>query len=198
MLRFFAFCVQCPKGLKQEVSEGAFNHQCNDAPREKSAASWRSCAHLSNGAARVTLGGWDALTMSATSPIGGTNREHSSTKLFKRLRMPVKRHRGEPGHTRDTRDTRTHKGTQTNLTTNRTHQQTRYRYRGEPGHARDTRTHKGTRTAQTNLTTIQTHQQHTPRTSARRPKPRPTPRYLWSCGVLPRWQIYVNIVREFT
>ncbi len=37
-----------------------------------------------------------------------------------------------------------------------------------------TRTHKGTRTTQTNLTTIQTHQQHTPRTSARRPKPRPT------------------------
>jgi len=34
--------------------------------------------------------------------------------------VPVKRHRGEPGHTRDTRDTRTHKGTrttQTNLTT---------------------------------------------------------------------------------
>jgi hypothetical protein len=30
------------------------------------------------------------------------------------------------------------------------------------------------RTAQTNLTTIQTHQQHTTRTSARRPKPRPT------------------------
>jgi hypothetical protein len=52
--------------------------------------------------------------------------------------VPVKRHRGEPGHTRDTRDTRTHKGTQTNLTTN------------------------------------QTHQQQTPRTSARRPKPRPT------------------------
>ena len=41
-------------------------------------------------------------------------------------RVPVKRHRGEPGHTRDTRDTRdtrTHKGTQTNLTTNQTHQQ---------------------------------------------------------------------------
>jgi len=53
----------------------------------------------------------------------------------------VKRHRGEPGHTRDTRNTRTHKGTQT---------------------------------TQTNLTTIETHQQHTPRTSARRPKPRPT------------------------
>jgi len=34
-----------------------------------------------------------------------------------RLALPVKRHRGEPGHTRDTRDTRTHKGTQTNLTT---------------------------------------------------------------------------------
>jgi len=42
------------------------------------------------------------------------------------------------------------------------------------GDTRDTRTHKGTRTTQTNLTTIQTHQQHTPRTSARRPKPRPT------------------------
>jgi len=77
------------------------------------------------------------------------------------VRYPVKRHRGEPGHTRDTRNTR-------------------YpvkRHRGEPGHTRDTRdtrTHKGTRTTQTNLTTIQTHQQHTPRTSARRPKPRPT------------------------
>jgi len=37
--------------------------------------------------------------------------------------VPVKRHRGEPGHTRDTR---THKGTrttQTNLTTIQTHQQ---------------------------------------------------------------------------
>ena len=37
--------------------------------------------------------------------------------------LPVKRHRGEPGHTRDTR---THKGTrtaQTNLTTIQTHQQ---------------------------------------------------------------------------
>ena len=34
------------------------------------------------------------------------------------------------------------------------------------GHTRDTRAH--------NLTTIQTHQQHTPRTSVRRPKPRPT------------------------
>jgi hypothetical protein len=55
--------------------------------------------------------------------------------------LPVKRHRVEPGHTRD---------------------------------ARDTRTHKGTRATQTNLTTIRTHQQHTPRTSARRPKPRPT------------------------
>ena len=30
----------------------------------------------------VTLGGSDALTMSATSPIGSTNREHSRTKLF--------------------------------------------------------------------------------------------------------------------
>jgi hypothetical protein len=40
---------------------------------------------------------------------------------------------------------------------------------------RDTRTHKGTQTTQTNLTTIQTQfQQHTPSTSARRPKPRPT------------------------
>ena len=48
---------------------------------------------------------------------------------------------------------------------------------GEPGHTRDTRntrTHKGTQTTQTNLTTIETHQQRTPRTSARRPKPRPT------------------------
>ena len=48
------------------------------------------------------------------------------------------------------------------------------RHRGEPGHTRDTRTHKGTRTAQTNLTTIQTHQQRATRTSARRPRPRPT------------------------
>ena len=35
--------------------------------------------------------------------------------------VPVKRHRGEPGHTRDTRDTRAHAGTRitrTNLTTN--------------------------------------------------------------------------------
>jgi len=47
-------------------------------------------------------------------------------------------------------------------------------HRGEPGLPRDTRTHKGTRTAQTNITTIQTHQQRTTRTSARRPKPRPT------------------------
>ena len=37
-----------------------------------------------------------------------------------RERVTVKRHRGEPGHTRDTRDTRAHAGTritQTNLTT---------------------------------------------------------------------------------
>ena len=36
------------------------------------------------------------------------------------LYVPVKRHRGEPGHTRDTRDTRAHAGTRitrTNLTT---------------------------------------------------------------------------------
>jgi hypothetical protein len=41
------------------------------------------------------------------------------------------------------------------------------------GHTRDTRAHTGTRITQTNLTTIQTHQ-HTTRTTARRPKPRPT------------------------
>ena len=41
------------------------------------------------------------------------------------------------------------------------------------GHTRDTQAHKGTRITPTNLTTIQTHQ-HTTRTSARRPKPRPT------------------------
>ena len=61
--------------------------------------------------------------------------------------VPV-RHRGEPGHTR--------------------------RHGTHTGHTRDTLAHKGTRTTQTNLTTIQTHQQHTSRTSARRPKPRPT------------------------
>ena len=66
--------------------------------------------------------------------------------------VPV-RHRGEPGHTR-------RHGTHTG--------------QGQRGHTRDTRAHKGTRTTQTNLTTIQTHQQHTSRTSARRPKPRPT------------------------
>jgi len=56
-------------------------------------------------------------------------------------RIPVKRHRGEPGHTRDTR---THKGTQTT-----------------PVVASVVLTFTA---SQTNLTTIQTHQQHTPRT----------------------------------
>jgi len=68
-----------------------------------------------------------------------------------RYRVPVKRHRGSRVPVK--------------------------RHRGEPGHTRDTRntrTHKGTQTTQTKLTTIETHQQHTPRTSARRPKPRPT------------------------
>jgi hypothetical protein len=49
---------------------------------------------------------------------------------------PVKRHRGEPGHTRDTR---THKGTrttQTNLTTIQTHQQ---RATPQPARPRDDR-----------------------------------------------------------
>ena len=42
-------------------------------------------------------------------------REASENSL-----LPVKRHRGEPGHTRDTRDTRAHADTRitrTNLTT---------------------------------------------------------------------------------
>ena len=43
---------------------------------------------------------------------------------------------------------------------------------GHTGHA-DAQRHTD-HTDRTNLTTIQTHQQHTPRTSARRPKPRPT------------------------
>ena len=70
----------------------------------------------------------------------------------------VKRHRVEPGH-----PVKRHRGEPGKKTP------------GEPGHTRDTRDtrpHKGPRTTQTNLTTIQTHQQHTPRTSARRPKPR--------------------------
>ena len=79
-------------------------------------------------------------------------------------KTPVKRHRGEPGHTRDTRDTRAHAGiriTRTNLTTQR-HKPARkprptqqpqeqpqarsrpvqystgysVRHRGEPGHSR--------------------------------------------------------------
>ena len=61
-----------------------------------------------------------------------TYTKQASKQLIKKLvetshapnkRLLVKRHRGEPGHTRDTRDTRPHKGTQTNLTTNQTHQQ---------------------------------------------------------------------------
>ena len=48
--------------------------------------------------------------------------------------LPVKRHRGEPGHTRDTRDTRAHALLPVK------------RYRGEPGHTRDTHgTHGRTR-----------------------------------------------------
>ena len=45
------------------------------------------------------------------------------------------------------------------------------RHRGELGHTRDTRAHTGTRITQTDLTAIQT-QRH-PRTTTRRPKPRP-------------------------
>ena len=47
---------------------------------------------------------------------------------FVKFKVPVKRHRGEPGHTRDTRDTRAHAGTritQTNLTTIQTQRHTR-------------------------------------------------------------------------
>ena len=54
--------------------------------------------------------------------------------------VPVKRHRGEPGHTRDTQDTRAHAGTRitrTNLTTNHpnptTHPHDGKKTRGEPG-----------------------------------------------------------------
>ena len=39
--------------------------------------------------------------------------------------VPVKRHRGEPGHTRDTRAQTSTRKTQTNLTTIQTHQNTR-------------------------------------------------------------------------
>ena len=45
---------------------------------------------------------------------------HKIPSCFRVLPVPVKRHRGEPGHTRDTRDTRAHAGTRitrTNLTT---------------------------------------------------------------------------------
>ncbi len=35
---------------------------------------------------------------------------HVSVNCDCAMYLPVKRHRGEPGHTRDTRDTRTHKG----------------------------------------------------------------------------------------
>ena len=90
------------------------------------------------------------------------------------ITVPVKRHRGEPGHTTAHGHTdnctgkKTPGGAGTHITV------PVKRHRGEPGHTRDTRTHKGTRTAQTSLTTVQTHQQHTTRKSARRPKPRPT------------------------
>ena len=103
-----------------------------------------------------------------------------SGAVSERSLIPVKRHRGEPGHTRDTgqtRDTRTaephnhpnppmHRG----ATARRPNTGTGpgvlpvKRHRGEPGHTRDTRntrTHKGTQTTQTNLTTIETHQQST-------------------------------------
>jgi hypothetical protein len=53
----------------------------------------------------------------------GISREFETRGIARRRdrpspveRPPVKRHRGEPGHTRDTRDTRTHKGTQTTQT----------------------------------------------------------------------------------
>ena len=71
-------------------------------------------------------------------------------KLTQNRHAPVKRHRGVPGHTQDTRDTRAHAGTRitrTNLTTIQTQRHTRTtarrpwrrpkpvkRHRGEPGH----------------------------------------------------------------
>ena len=48
------------------------------------------------------------------------DRQGSSLTGTESVHVPVKRHRGEPGHTRDTRDTRAHAGkriTRTNLTT---------------------------------------------------------------------------------
>ena len=47
-------------------------------------------------------------------------RAHTLERAGRARQSPVKRHRGEPGHTRDTRDTRAHAGTRitrTNLTT---------------------------------------------------------------------------------
>ena len=78
-----------------------------------SRSSQRRRAHARGAPCRRPGGAWGAL-----QPGPGATQPRS------RYFNPVKRHRGEPGHTRDTR---THKGTrtalQTNLTTIQTHQQ---------------------------------------------------------------------------
>ena len=49
------------------------------------------------------------VTVMATAPGRGSSEGASPTaSVTAILRVPVKRHRGEPGHTRDTRDTRAH------------------------------------------------------------------------------------------
>ena len=78
----------------------------------------------------TTFGRSPSETVTIPSCCGGGARrtKHRAARMEAHgkldVSLPVKRHRGEPGHTRDTRDTRTHKGTrttQTNLTTIQTH-----------------------------------------------------------------------------
>ena len=93
--------------------------------------------------------------------------------------VPVKRHRGEPGHTRDTRDTWAHAGTRitrTNLTTIHPNPSGKKTPGGAGTHTGHTSAHADTRRTQTNITTIQTqrHTRTTTRHSRRYPKPRPT------------------------
>ena len=87
-------------------------------------------------------------------PVKDTGGAGTHTRQTQEPHILVKRHRGEPG--------RTQTGTGTGSKTPG----------GARTHTRDTRAHTSTRITQKNLTTIQTHQ-HTPRTTARRPNPRP-------------------------
>ena len=86
--------------------------------------------------------------------------------------VPVKRHRGEPGHTRDTRDTRTHKGTRT--THRRTSQPSKPTNNTHPARQRDDRSHGRLKSQNSRRPGAD----RTPRPTQKRPPPA-NPTLLW-------------------